>query len=312
MRGLFIKKALLFRLGGLGDVLVALPSINLLRKSFPGLALHFIGRKEYGEFLRQEGAVEIAHSIDEAKWAPLFEDAVAVPTEMRRWISGFDFVLGWFQPKTETRGFSRILGDLCPGARLMIYDPASRLPISRYFFEKTAETLGTNGPPAPAFEECARLLSSKISRAPKFAVVHPGSGSPKKYWPLDRFLAVVSFLQKRGFRGTLATGEAEESWEGDLRKAALPAGWAWLRRPDLPALARSLREATLYLGNDSGVTHLAAACGTSVIAIFRKEFEEAWRPFGRATVLSAEDVERVSLEDVLAAVGRVIARQSAG
>jgi heptosyltransferase-3 len=117
---------------------------------------------------------------------------------------------------------------------------------------------------------------------------------------------VVFFLRERGFSGILATGEAEERWEEELRKVALPAGWTWLRRPALPALARSLREAALYLGNDSGVTHLAAACGTNVIAIFRKEFETAWRPFGRTTVLSAEDVERVSLEDVVAAIGRVL------
>jgi len=265
---------------------------------------------------------------------------------MRRWISGFDFILGWFQPKTEMRRFSRILDDLSPEARLIIYDFASRRPISRYFFERTAEAIKPNGRPAPAFEECVRLPSSEISSAaagapgftrgstsavlargyklrasdepkarpltPKFAVVHPGSGSPKKCWPLDRFLEVVSFLQRRGFSGTLATGEAEERWEGELRKVALPAGWTWLRRPALPALARLLREATLYLGNDSGVTHLAAACGTNVIAIFRKEFETAWRPFGRTTVLSAENVEQVSLEDVVAAIGRVLSRPSAG
>ncbi len=323
--------------------------------SFPGLALHLVGRQEYGEFLRRKGAVEIAHSIDDAKWAPLFDDSAAVPPEMRRRISGFDFILGWFQPKTETRRFSRILDDLHPKARVMIYDPASRLPISRYFFERTAEAVKAiepDGRSAPDFEECVRLLSAEISpaaagagalaRTPapagapgfawgsasavlargyklrasgepkaqplttKFAVVHPGSGSPKKCWPFDRFLAVVSFLQGRGFRGALATGEAEERWEGELRKTALPAGWTWLRRPALPALARSLGEATLYLGNDSGVTHLAAACGTDVIAIFRKEFETAWRPSGRTTVLSAEDVERISLEDVIAAVGRVL------
>jgi ADP-heptose:LPS heptosyltransferase len=231
---------------------------------------------------------------------------------MRRWISGFDFILGWFQPKTEMRHFSRILDDLSPEARLMIYDSASRRPISRYFFERTAEAIKPNGRPAPAFEECVRLPSSEISSVPKFAVVHPGSGSPKKCWPLDRFLEVVSFLRRRGFSGTLATGEAEERWEGELRKVALPAGWTWLRRPALPALARLLREATLYLGNDSGVTHLAAACGTNVIAIFRKEFETAWLPFGRTTVLSAENVEQVSLEDVVAAIGRVLSRQSAG
>jgi heptosyltransferase III len=303
---------LLFRLGGLGDLLVTLPSINLLRTSSPGLALHLVGRKEYGEFLRREGAIEIAHSIDEAKWASLFEDSVAVPREMRRWISGFDLILGWLQPKTETRRFSRILADLGPEAHLMIYDSASRRPISRYFFERTAEAIKAiepNGRPAPAFEECARLPSSEISPALKFAVVHPGSGSPKKCWPLDRFLEVASFLRRRGFSGTLATGEAEERWEGELRKVALPAGWTWLRRPALPALARLLREATLYLGNDSGVTHLAAACGTNVIAIFRKEFETAWRPFGRTTVLSAENVEQVSLEDAVAAIGRVLSRQ---
>ena len=159
----------------------------------------------------------------------------------------------------------------------MIYDSASRRPISRYFFERTAEAIKPNGRPAPAFEECVRLPSSKISSVPKFAVVHPGSGSPKKCWPLDRFLVVSNVLQKRGLSGILVTGEAEERWEAELSKVALPAGWPWLRRPGLHGVGPfASRGDVLYLGNDSGVTHLAAARGADVVAIFRKEFEAAW------------------------------------
>ena len=78
-----MKSILLFRLGGLGDLLVALPSFNLLRCAFPGARLDLVGRKDYGELLRDAGVFDAVFSADNAEWAPLFDATQAVPESLR-------------------------------------------------------------------------------------------------------------------------------------------------------------------------------------------------------------------------------------
>jgi ADP-heptose:LPS heptosyltransferase len=160
--------------------------------------------------------------------------------------------------------------------------------------------------PAASFDDCRLLFPTDLPRREPFAVVHPGSGSPKKCWPLDRFRRVIEALGERGLGGFLVSGEVEAGLEESLGRIPLPSGWRRLVRPPLSDLARLLRAAAVYVGNDSGPTHLAAACGAQTIAVFREEFAAAWAPFGRGTVLSAPNVEEVAVEDVIAVLTRVL------
>jgi heptosyltransferase-3 len=130
------------------------------------------------------------------------------------------------------------------------------------------------------------------------AIVHPGSGSENKRWPLAHFIEIVGRLGERGVGGALVTGEAEEGMAADVGEAALPPSWAWVRKPGLGTLARLLSEAALYVGNDSGVTHLAAACGAEVVAIFRREFASIWRPLGRVHLHVAVSPGEIDPESV--------------
>ena len=103
-----------------------------------------------------------------------------------------------------------------------------------------------------------------------FVAIHPFSGSPSKNWPLRRFLELAGMLP---LPAEFTAGPEEE----------LDAA---VRFEDLRDLARWLASARLYIGNDSGVSHLAAAVGTPVIAIFRTSDPRVWTPRGRAPVLT--------------------------
>jgi len=314
------KSALALRLGGLGDVLVALPSMNLLRNTLPGLSLDFVGREEYGRLLQDAGVARTVFSAANARWIPLFRDTARVPRETVQWLDRYDPIVGWFQNISVRHHFTRKLSSLSPRLFFFTYDPDSGLTISRYFFNLTAELVQKDLRAGFVFEDCCFLPLKKAQgetgrkflptfrpdSAKKIAVVHPGSGSPKKCWPLERFLGIISFLDHKGFRGALVTGEAEEKLEAEISKIILPQDWIWLRRPPLMPLAGLLHSAVLYVGNDSGITHLAAACGTRVIALFRREFETAWKPFGRTLVLSADDIATLPLDKALEAISGVL------
>jgi ADP-heptose:LPS heptosyltransferase len=103
-----------------------------------------------------------------------------------------------------------------------------------------------------------------VPREP-FAVIHPFSGSPRKNWPLEKFRAVA-----RGLERTMPVYWCAGREDPPLERA--------VRIDDLYELACWLARASLYIGNDCGITHLAAAVGTPVLALFGPTDPAVWGP----------------------------------
>ncbi len=292
-----MRNALLFRLGGLGDLLVAFPAVHLIRKRFPHARLTLVCREEYGALLQYTGVVDRVISEDSPRLLPFFSGSSLPGEEFMEWLRGFDLIVGWMQGKGND-GFGK--------NHFIYYQPEITESISRFFFRRTLEALGEDRSADFSFGECARLPLCPAQKKGKFVVVHPGSGSEKKCWPVQNFLEIVGRLSQKGIKGALVTGEAEERMEALIEKTALPQGWSCLRSPSLVPLAGLLQEADLYLGNDSGITHLAAACGTEGVALFREEFVSAWRPYGRVHLLSAASLEEISVDSVWETISRLL------
>ena len=118
-----------------------------------------------------------------------------------------------------------------------------------------------------------------------FAVIHPFSGSPKKCWPLDRYQELA-------------------------RRLPMPVRWcvgpeeslaAAVRIDDLYDLACWLATARLFIGNDSGITHLAAAVETPVVALFGPTDPRIWAPRGpNVQVIAKDSIESITLDEVKA------------
>ncbi|MEK6711515.1 MAG: glycosyltransferase family 9 protein, partial [Nitrospinota bacterium] len=99
-------------------------------------------------------------------------------------------------------------------------------------------------------------------------VVCPGGKWPPKRWGERRFAEAVDLLQRRGWRAALAAGPGEKDMLDALRGAcAAPPAAIW-PPPPIGTLAALLEKADVFLGNDSGPMHIAAAVGTPVVALF--------------------------------------------
>lgn len=299
----------MIRLGGLGDLIFALPSMTYMHRAMPGRRFALLCRGEYGGLIIDAGIADRVIPLESREAATLFADAGAPP---RGPGPGYSLAVGWMQkPQPEMEGLLRSLG-----VRTVLFaapNPPHSVSLSRRFFKATGSGFPLPEGIAADFDECSRLRSKKgamtaaraelrtgLPRGSQFAVIHPGSGGTAKLWPLANFLEIARQLSSAGIPGVLVTGEAEEhpSIAGRLERAALPHGWTWVRRPPLLGLAGLLAEAPLYLGNDSGITHLAAACGAHVTAIFLQENVPAWEPFGRTRVLSASALSDLDAEAV--------------
>jgi heptosyltransferase-3 len=293
-----MKNMLLVRFGGLGDLLVTLPSVRFLRARFPEARLTLISRRQYGELFLQAGIVDEIIPEEDRRLLPLFEAEASAKTEFGRWLKSFDLIYAWTQ-KTPGDFLLRAPGIRSGSSRPRIIqaDPARQELLSRVFFRKTVESTGETR--VPPVEGWSRLPLKAVSKDTGLKVIiHSGSGSEAKRWPLRNFLNMAEELGERGIAGALVTGEAEEKISSSIEKKDLPSNWKWIRCPPISTLARLLAAAEYYLGNDSGVTHLAAACGADVVALFRSEHASAWRPLGRVRVLSAASLEEIDLEFV--------------
>jgi ADP-heptose:LPS heptosyltransferase len=187
--------------------------------------------------------------------------------------------------------------------------PAARA--SHWYAEPTQE-LGadpSSDPPplvfAPAEEESARAFAPRLPRG--FLAVHPGSGSATKNWPAER-LAYFVRAHTDGRPWLLVSGPADEEGTGALS----PVPGLILAR-DLPVrvLGALLARAGLYVGNDSGVTHLAAATGAPTLALFGPTSAETWGPDGpRVEAVSSPDgtMEGLDLARVQDAAARLLER----
>ncbi|MDQ6664338.1 MAG: glycosyltransferase family 9 protein [Acidobacteriota bacterium] len=123
-----------------------------------------------------------------------------------------------------------------------------------------------------------------------FAVIHPFAASARKRWPLPRFEQLARRLEKR----------MPVRWccgpEDDFPDA--------VRIPDLYELGCWLAGARIFIGNDSGIGHLAAAAETPVIALFGPTDPAIWAPRGaQVTVVAKSSLEDISVDEVEDAVG---------
>jgi hypothetical protein len=129
------------------------------------------------------------------------------------------------------------------------------------------------------------------------AVIHPFSGSRKKCWPLERFQVL-----------------------GRRLAARMPVAWSAGPEDDLPCAVRFanlyelacwLRSARVYIGNDSGPTHLAAAVGTPVVALYGPSDPAIWAPRGpQVTLAAAPSLEAIDVDQVESLVYYILGGKS--
>ena len=137
---------------------------------------------------------------------------------------------------------------------------------------------------------------------------HPGSGSPEKNWPLEKWVELLSWLiEETPARPVILGGEADKP-QLDRLKTALPRGRyeVWENLP-LPELARLLSHCGAFIGHDSGITHLAAAVGIPTTALWGSTNPDVWRPLGpHVKLVSAEEgLKHLSVEAVTFELGHL-------
>ncbi|HZS94292.1 MAG TPA: glycosyltransferase family 9 protein [Chloroflexota bacterium] len=257
-----MRRILVVRAGALGDTVLALPAVRALRDRFPDARIAVAGYPANWEIAGD--LVHEIHSIDHPIWAGLTVPGAA--GALTRHLDGTDLVVAWTARQPD-------LGTL-PIIHASPYPPAG-VHAADHLLRSLEPVLGPQ--PEPAIP---RLAVPTVLR--RGILIHPGAGAEWKRWPADRFASLSGILVGRGHDVSLVEGPADASAVAAvLEHIPLPV----VRLPSPRAVATILAGAELFVGNDSGVTHLAAAVGTPVVALFGPTNPAVWAPRGNVRII---------------------------
>lgn len=284
-----MRRILVLRGGALGDLIVTLPALAMLRRRWPGAHIELVGNATAGVLARDTGLVNVVSSQHQSCWAALYTDAPLEPMLAAR-LAAFDLVLS-FWPDTD--GDLRRRFPLRDG-QIYLSAPAEprTTPAARHFCEPLA-ALGLQ--PAEL-----RFPLGRPREGANLIVLHPGSGSPRKNWPLDRWTALARKLADlHPGRVRVVTGPAEER----INVTGFPDVWP---NPTLPELLEKFRDCRLFVGHDTGLGHVAAALGIPCVLLFGPTDPAVWAPPAPSVqvVRRSHDLSSITLGDVLEAVRR--------
>ena len=293
---------LLIRTGGLGDCVLTLPAACRIKKIYPGAGLHVLGNGTMLEVARLSGKFDGYMSIDTHGFHRLYSDQE--PSDfLRSYLSRFDAV--YFYSTGNKELLTRNILNSGAGACRFLDPRPPGTPKCHVAGHLLSIVSDCDKPYLYSFDPdesvCNELEESVHSpRDAQKLVIHPGSGSVSKNWPLENYLYRA---EKSGMDVTFILGDAEIERGMDR---AIPAGTYTVIRPEsIGQLYSILAGASLYIGNDSGVSHLAAYAGTRSIVLFGPTDPAVWRPLGRHdAILSSPggDIRNISREAVLACI----------
>ena len=302
----------------MGDLVCIFPAIAALRRRFRPVGI--LCQEHIGRLAAAEGLVEAWFPIEAAWTASLFTGDAGL--EARRFFAPYTNFLVFSRSEALAFSLQRI-GDtrVC---RILPRPPADqRIHVSEHALEhiRGCGLLPEQGRTLP---ETAPSAAPPVEKSrSKTVLIHPGAGSPRKRWPLSGFRDVAVQLEAIRLSPEFVIGPAEQDLLPELARRD-----ATVHRSvgSLDLLAR-LRSAAAYIGNDSGVSHLAAWAGLPSVVIFGPTDPVRWRPRGETVEIvqppldcmpcfetaaencaTADCLARITPGDVMEAFQRVVRR----
>jgi heptosyltransferase-3 len=283
-------KILFIRGGALGDFIVTLPTLRLLREHWPDAHIELLGHPRIAEIALRRHYLNSVRSVNHGPLSAFFTPRAVLDPAWMDYVGGFDLALSYFY---DPDGLFLHNLERCRPGRVLTFPPRVPenfgRPAARHFagmVEPLGLALGENAAsevfPSPEDTAGARAFLNGIKPGTRLVAIHPGSGSESKNWPKESWAGLGRRLIQDVPALTLVLLEGEADAE--------PAHFileAWKDLPHLrarwlsfPLLAALLRQASLFLGHDSGITHLAAASRQDlpVIALFGPTDPVVWAP----------------------------------
>ena len=302
-----MKRILVIRGGALGDFVLTLPAIKMLRDRFPRAHIEILGHKHIIALTEKRFYADAIRSIESAQMAGFFAKDSALAPEWAAYFGSFDLILSYlFDPDGIFAANLRRCG-----VATLIMGPAKlgNHEHAAHQLAKPLELLGLRleNPGARIFLSEADRQHARAflgNREPRLVAIHPGSGSETKNWPIENWRQLGEFLFSSGCSLLVIVGEADEQQARFLESAWQGKPVQFVKNETLPRIA-ALLESALFVGHDSGISHLAAAVGARCLLLFGPTDPAVWAPANESvSVLQAPDgnLQLLTVDAVIAAL----------
>jgi heptosyltransferase-2 len=294
-------RILVIRGGAIGDFILTLPAIAALRKQFPEAHLEVLGYPHIAQLALAGGVVDRVQPIEARGLAGFFSAHGVVDAATADYFARFDIIVSYlFDPdlifQSNVAKCSRaqfIVGPHRP-------NESERIHATQVYLKPLERLAIFDADPVP------RLPIAEQPRSPHCLALHPGSGGEKKNWPEKNWAMLLRQLLAECAQDILLVGGEAEGDRLERLVAGLPPDSVRMARSlPLAELAKHLAGCGLFVGHDSGISHLAAAVGVPTLVLWGHTVREIWHPQGsrvsllhEAAGLASLSVERVFSEIV--------------
>ena len=327
------RNILVIDFGQLGDVVMSLPALHAIRERFPRARITVMVGRPGAEIIEMSGYADSTLEVDRVALRDGFKPLsllkiIQVVKDVRR--RQFDFVIDLhsfsetnllgFLSRAPKRLFSRrpgrsldFLANFSPKPPVDKNDPDQHL-IDRYL--DVLVPLGIKDPPRVPrlmirIEDDraidAMLRKAKAETGVPLVGLFPGAGHPGRCWPVEQFAQLADFLIRNdGVRPIIFVGPEERHLVQRMR-ALFPVSCVILDKLSIPQLAAAQARLAVFVSNDTGPVHIAAAVGTPIVVLIDLPRPHAYVPRGTSQrLMFSESVTKIEVEEVYASTRELL------
>jgi ADP-heptose:LPS heptosyltransferase len=327
------RNILVIDFGQLGDVVMSLPALRAIRERYPDARITVLVGRPGAQIIEMSGYADATIEVDRVQLRDGFKPLSVVRIfqvvkDVRQ--RKFDFVidlhsfsetnlLGFFSGASK-RLFSRrpgrsldFLANFSPKPPVDKNDPGQHL-IDRYL--DVLVPLGIKDQPrVPRLLTRAEddravdvlMRKAKAEKGTPLVGLFPGAGHPGRCWPLEQFAELADFLIRNdGVRPVIFVGPEERHLVQRMR-ALFPSTCVVLEKLTIPQLAAAQARLAVFVSNDTGPVHIAAAVGTPIVVMIDLPRPHAYVPTGASQrLIFSESVTAIEVDQVYAATRELL------
>ncbi|MBI5583863.1 MAG: glycosyltransferase family 9 protein [Deltaproteobacteria bacterium] len=287
--------------GALGDLLLSLPALISLRRHHSGSRLALAGNPSNLSLLQHRLQVRDLHSTMGKDWAGLYQGTPRLSEGLSAFLKKIQRVYV-FAPRPpdllaeniKEAGSAEVVWipsfpDKAAGKSIPLVQQVALNALNISWISPKVYLVSSRGERS-AGEALLKSLGLEVSKGIPIWAIHPGSGGLQKNWPIENFLTLAEKLrQEQAAVPFFILGPVEREVRPEIRALIGGQGFPILEETSLALLAGVLSWSDGYLGNDSGVTHLASCLNLPTLALFGPTDPHLWGPIGRKTVVRRSD-----------------------
>jgi len=312
------QRAIILQPGAIGDCIVTLPLARFMKNQLHLGGVDLLSHTDYTSFMPGRSCIDSIRSLDSMPLHRLFaepgEFEIADGDPLMRYFSDYSWLVTFLGQAGGNFEENLIFTVNCSHSAEVITlklrpSETNKLHVSHFHIRSFLDQ--TNLPLSSSFdlyqktiwassddyENGKKLLKSRgIDLEQKLLFIHPGSGGQQKCWPVENYLALAEKI--RPSQAIFLFGPAETESLGQQRISEIAGRFPCLQNLPIKNLLQILSQGDAFVGNDSGISHLAGSLGLNTTVIFGPTSSVVYRPVGpsvKAISLNPDEFKKISL-----------------